>query len=273
MSSADTAFPKPFSKPRRWPAALLRFAMVASIVGLVLLLAAGPGYRLRLLPLIPALLGAALGFVLFVLAFISGAIGWLRARGSGPLPRGAAVLLGLAGLVSVFAIVFMVHASGAPPIHDITTDFDDPPAFKDVLAARMASGALNPADYRRIQDTNGEKLDVAAAQRSAYPDILPLVGSEPPATLIPLAVKAAHDLGWDVVATDPADGRLEATDTTRYFGFKDDIVVRIRATPSGSRIDVRSESRVGLGDAGANARRVAAYLADLRKLMAQVPAA
>jgi uncharacterized protein (DUF1499 family) len=272
MSIADTAMLKPLLEPARWPAALVRFAMVASIVGLVLLLAAGPGYRLRLVPLIPALLGAALGFVLFVLAFLSGAIGWLRARGGRPLPRGTAVLLVFAGIVSAFGIVFMVHASGAPPIHDITTDFDDPPAFAAVLAARTASGALNPADYRRLQETGGERLDVAAAQRSAYPDILPIETSQAPATLMPLAVKAAHDMGWDVVATDPADGRLEATDTTRYFGFKDDIVVRIRAMPSGSRIDVRSESRVGRGDAGANAHRLAKYLAALR-LIAHAPAA
>jgi hypothetical protein len=253
---------------------LVRVGIVASLAGFVLLAASGPGYRLHLLPLIPALLGAALGFVLCLLAFVIGGIGWLAARRAArPQSRGSTFILGLAALVSVFAVVFLVRARGAPPIHDITTDFDDPPSFSAVLEARWASGAQNTPYYRRMQDMGGKMLDVAAAQRGAYPGILPVDSSEAPAMLMPLAEKAARAMGWKIVAIDPADGRLEATDTTRYFGFKDDVVVRIRATPSGSRIDVRSESRVGLGDAGANAHRVSAYLARLRELIAQAPTA
>ncbi len=58
----------------------------------------------------------------------------------------------------------------------------------------------------------------------------------------------------------PGDGRLEATDRSAFFGFKDDVVVRVRASDAGSRLDVRSKSRVGLSDVGANARRVRAFL-------------
>lgn len=273
MSIVDTLSPTPYPKAARWPAVLVRVALVATIAGLVLLAAAGPGYRVRVLPLIPALLGAALGFLLCLLAFVIGGIGWLAARRSArPQYRGSALVLGLAALVSVFAVVFLVRARSAPPIHDITTDVDDPPPFSAVLEARAAGGAQNPPDYRRAQDMGGKMLDVAAAQRSAYPGIIPMDSAEPPAVLMPLAEKAARDMGWEVVAVDPTEGRLEATDTTRYFGFKDDVAVRIRATPSGSRIDVRSESRVGLGDAGTNAHRVSAYLAHLRELIAQASA-
>ena len=273
MSIAQSA-PAPFPQRARWPTVLVRSSAVAAIVGLLLLVVAGPGYRLRLLPLVPALLGTALGFVSFLLAFVIGGIGWLfRRRSARSLPRGTLFLLGLDALVSVFGIVFVVHASGAPPIHDITTDVDDPPAFKALLAARAATGAQNPPDYRRTEEVGGATLDVAAAQRKAYPGILPIDSAQPPAMLMPLAEKAARDMGWEVVAADPAQGLLEATATTRYFGFKDDIVVRIRARSSGGRIDVRSESRVGLGDSGANANRVSTYLDALRALIAHTSTA
>jgi uncharacterized protein (DUF1499 family) len=71
-------------------------------------------------------------------------------------------------------------------------------------------------------------------------------------------------MGWDVVAEAQADGRIEATDTTFWFGFKDDIVIRIRETATGSRLDIRSESRIGLSDIGVNARRVRAFLAAMQ---------
>ena len=63
----------------------------------------------------------------------------------------------------------------------------------------------------------------------------------------------------------PEEGRIEATDTTRFFGFKDDIVVRIRPVNGGARVDVRSKSRVGLGDAGTNAKRVREFLERMRR--------
>jgi uncharacterized protein (DUF1499 family) len=264
----------PQSKRARWPAVLVRVALVAAIIACILLIVAGPGYRLGLLPLVPALLATALGFVFFLLAFVIGGIGWLfRRRSARPLARGTTFMLGLDALVSVFGIVFVVHASGTPPIHDVTTDVDDPPAFKAVLAARAAGGAQNPPDYRRTQEVRGTMLDVAEAQRTAYPNLLPIDSSDAPATLMPLAEKAARDMGWEIVATDPTEGTVEATATTRYFGFKDDIVVRIRPVSSGARIDVRSESRVGLGDAGTNASRVSTYLAKLRAVIGQAPAA
>ena len=71
-------------------------------------------------------------------------------------------------------------------------------------------------------------------------------------------------MGWDLVASDPASGRIEATDTTFWFGFKDDIVIRVAAAPGGSRVDIRSLSRVGVSDVGTNAARIRKYLTALR---------
>jgi len=72
-------------------------------------------------------------------------------------------------------------------------------------------------------------------------------------------------MGWRVVSSAPAEGRLEASDTTRWFGFTDDIVVRVTAAPNGSRIDVRSASRVGRSDLGVNARRIRAFQGQVLK--------
>jgi len=107
---------------------------------------------------------------------------------------------------------------------------------------------------------------VAAQQRAAYPDLVPVVINASPAEAFRKVDQAAMALGWDVVARAPADGRLEAVDTSDWFGLQDDIVVRIRAEgASGSRIDIRSKSRVGQSDFGANARRIRAFIERLRR--------
>jgi uncharacterized protein (DUF1499 family) len=105
----------------------------------------------------------------------------------------------------------------------------------------------------------------ADQQKQAYPDIAPLVLALPPAAAFDRALAAAQAMGWTIVLADAAAGRIEASDRSRWFGFTDDIVVRI--TPEGpqSRIDVRSSSRYGRSDFGVNAARVRAYLAKLRE--------
>jgi uncharacterized protein (DUF1499 family) len=146
------------------------------------------------------------------------------------------------------------RASRVPAIHDVTTDTMQPPPFLAVLPLR--EGALNPVEY------GGP--DVAAKQKQAFPDIVPLTLDLPPARAFDRALAAARSMGWDLVASDPAGGRIEATDTTFWFGFKDDVVIRVTPQPNGSRVDVRSLSRVGGGDIGANAARVRKYLAALK---------
>ncbi len=164
----------------------------------------------------------------------------------------------LAGLV-LGAIVAAVPysqlraARSVPPIHDISTDLERPPPFVAILPLR--DGAPNTAAY------GGE--DIARQQRDAYPDIGPALVNVPPAEAFVLALAAAQALDWEIVAAVPDEGRIEATDRTFWFGFKDDVVVRIRAVDAGSRIDVRSVSRVGRSDIGTNARRVRRFLSRL----------
>jgi uncharacterized protein (DUF1499 family) len=163
----------------------------------------------------------------------------------------AALVLG-AG-IAYFPWHWMQTAGAVPPINDITTDTENPPAFVAVIPLR--AGAPVPAAY--------PGREVAAKQRGAYPDIRPLELALPPPAAFARALDAAKSAGWEIDAADAASGRIEATATTPWFGFRDDVVIRVTAIATGSRIDVRSVSRVGKSDLGTNARRVRAYLAEL----------
>ncbi len=179
----------------------------------------------------------------------------------------------------------LLSGRGIPSIHDITTDPDDPPQFSALLPLR--TGNVSPPEY--------DGPDTAGQQRRAYPDIQPLDLEVPVARALDEAAAVARELGWDVVAVDRARGLIEAVDTTFWFRFKDDIVVRVReftfrlkpeATGSGaavasgvgrknsgSRVDIRSKSRVGRGDLGANARRIRMFMARLAGRLKPAPGA
>jgi uncharacterized protein (DUF1499 family) len=150
-------------------------------------------------------------------------------------------------------LIIRNQAQGIPPIHDISTDTFDPPRFVALLPVRQQ--APNGADY------GGPAI--AAQQQKAYPEIKSLVVKSTPAETVQRAIDAARSLGWEVAASDAPAGRIEATATTAWFGFKDDIVIRVRPEGSGSRVDVRSVSRVGRSDLGTNAKRVREFLAKL----------
>ncbi len=227
----------------------------------VVAIAAGPlGHRAGLLPLgvaAPLLLAGVLTLLVWLVRRV---IATLRRRGTGFGNRQALA----AGLLSAGALgvplANILPALGAPPIHDITTDPDDPPGFAAVVPLRAA--APNPLEY------GGPQL--AAAQRAAYPDLMPLAVDSPPRAVLEAARSVAMELGWEIVAVDPAGGLLEATATTFWFGFEDDVAVRVRPAESGGAlVDVRSVSRVGVGDLGANANRVRAFLTRLQAALAR----
>src|SRR5262249_6414063 len=136
-----------------------------------------------------------------------------------------------------------------PPINDVTTDTQNPPAFVAVVPLRAAEHA-NSVAYP------GSKF--ADQQNQAYPDIAPLTLAQPPGAAFDSALGTAERLGWTIVAADPAAGRIEASERSRWFGFTDDIVIRVAAAGSGSRVDLRSSARLGRGDFGVNAARVRA---------------
>jgi hypothetical protein len=148
---------------------------------------------------------------------------------------------------------------GTPPIHDVSTDTVNPPEYVAVLPLR--ADAANTTVYGGSPDMTPERL--AQLQTEAFPDLKTLTIPEPPAQVFERALAAVDELGWELVAAVPEEGRIEATDTTFWFRFKDDIVIRIRPSGSGAAIDARSLSRVGIGDAGTNARRLRAFFAAL----------
>jgi uncharacterized protein (DUF1499 family) len=148
-----------------------------------------------------------------------------------------------------------------PPIHDVSTDTVDPPDYVAILPLR--ADAPNTTEYGGSPGMTRERL--AQLQTQAYPDVRTLVLDEQPEHVFEQALAAVSALGWDVVAAVPEAGRIEATDTTFWFRFKDDVVVRIRPGDNGGTVvDARSVSRVGGGDAGTNARRLRAFLEQLR---------
>jgi uncharacterized protein (DUF1499 family) len=169
-------------------------------------------------------------------------------------------ILALLGLVIggvLFAVPWhwMQSAKTLPPIHDITTDTENPPKFLAILPLRK--NASNPPDY------GGPAI--AAQQHRAYPDIRPLILSVQPAGAFEKALAVARGMGWNIVDANEAAGRIEAVATTFWFGFKDDIVIRIEKSGAGSRVDIRSVSRVGVSDIGTNAERIRKFLAGMRE--------
>jgi uncharacterized protein (DUF1499 family) len=163
-----------------------------------------------------------------------------------------ALLVGVAG-ASVPGY-YWYQGKNSPVMNDVSTDTANPPRF--VAAVPLREDARNSVEYGGAA--------VAALQKQHYPDIGPVLLNVPPPEAFARALAAAHAMGWAIIAEVPGELRIEATDTTLLFGFKDDIVVRVTPADSGSRVDVRSLSRVGRGDFGTNARRVQRYIEELR---------
>jgi len=224
-----------------------------------LALAAAPvAYRLDILSVRVALLtflrwGAYGGIAAAVVSLIGLVVTLARSREARRGTSLAAVSL-LVGVIVVAIPARYRLGPPTPPIHDITTDTQDPPEYVAVLPLR--ANAPNPTVY------GGEKI--ASQQHKAYPDIQRLRLDVPPPQAFERALATVREMGWELVADDAMAGRIEATDTTFWFGFKDDVVIRIRPANSGSRVDVRSLSRIGVGDAGTNAKRIRAYLDALK---------
>jgi len=139
-----------------------------------------------------------------------------------------------------------------PPIHDISTNRINPPEF--VAIAPLRADAPNTLVYGGSNNMTPEKLIEQTDQ--AYPDLVTQHYSDSVNVMFEKALAAVDDLGWELVAQDASAGRIEATDTTFWFRFKDDVVIKIDQQGSETAVDVRSVSRVGTGDVGANAIRM-----------------
>lgn len=240
---------------RRATAALATAGLVLALLAALALLLSGPGHRFGWWSFGTGFgiirLAAYGGIAAAVISAVALILAPLRGHRRGMLRALAGLVVGL--ITVGIPAYYLQQARSVPPIHDITTDTEDPPAFETILPLRAQ--APNPATY------GGEA--VARQQREHYPDLAPAEYPVDPQTAFDAALATARELGWTVVAMDDAAGRIEAIDRTFWFGFVDDVVIRVRPTAEGSRIDIRSVSRVGVGDVGTNAGRVRAFLVEL----------
>ena len=162
--------------------------------------------------------------------------------------------------ISLLPLIMMapqiVAAISVPPIHDISTDTQTPPSFVEAKLSRI--GAQNGPEYG---DPVWPAERLAAATLSAYPELRPINSSLDRSDAVEKSREVLQSMGLEIISVDFEAGRLEAVETSFWFGFKDDIVVRVQEVPNSNevRIDIRSKSRVGQSDLGVNAKRILAF--------------
>ncbi|MDE0442161.1 MAG: DUF1499 domain-containing protein [Gammaproteobacteria bacterium] len=229
---------------------LAKFVLFVGLIALAALPVGALGHRFGLLDLA---IGSALVFSGIVLATIVLVLGvatlifvYTRRRRADRMPA----LIGLAASVVVLVVTAPYYvALSLPMTNDVTTDRDDPPVFEQV-AAESAPGA-NLLDYTETE---------AQVQAEGYPDLVGVRESGGADVSFGKAVDVARALGWDVVSENAGTGLIEATATTFWFGFQDDVAIRVRREDNETVVDLRSASRVGLHDLGANAERIRAFV-------------
>jgi len=247
---------------------VIRIAMGLAILGPLIFALAGFGYRMGLFDLGLSLgtLSRKIGPLVLLIGLLTGIAGLVMAfvmkPRKGLVLAAIATIIPLAGLISLNGMKNKV--SKLPYIHDITTDTQDPPVFTDVIVKlRDTAKASNTLDYVGKKDP--KDVLVSVQQTKAYPDIRPVLRSEAPEIVYGEALSLIKQQGWAIHTEDPEAGLIEATDTTFWYGFKDDIIVRIRAAEGGGTIvDMRSVSRVGMSDIGANAERLSVLINGLK---------
>ena len=167
----------------------------------------------------------------------------------------------MALLLSTIAIAIPLSmlnkGRSVPPIHDISTDLVNPPEF--VAIAPLRADAPNPVEYAGVE--------VATQQRAAYPELQTLNYPQSKSELVEATKQVINNLGWQLVNIDADQGIVEATERTMWFGFKDDVIVRITDNGSKRLVDIRSKSRVGGSDLGKNAERIHGFIEELDSIL------
>ncbi len=230
-----------------------RWVLALAGLAVVILMLSGPGARFgvwdfrfgfQLMRWAVYLAGASAAIALIMLFF-------KQQRRTSKLALISALVL--AGLTVYVPWSQLQQARSLPRIHDISTDLVDVPPFVEI--APLRADAPNPVAY--------PGPEVAEQQQEAYPDIQTYRSSADAQTVFEASVAVAESMGWVVVSASEPEGRIEASDTTFWYGFIDDVVIRIRSDGDQTLVDVRSKSRVGLSDVGKNAQRIRAFLAEL----------
>jgi uncharacterized protein (DUF1499 family) len=237
-----------------WAPRLARWTRGLTLTGVVLGAAALVLARYDLVPKLAGFGGFVIGGLVALLAVLLGLVGALVGWRTASPPGGKTwlallVALGYAG----FIVSRPIAAEGVPPLHDVTTDLANPPAFEKLpLRADNLAGVETVENWRKLHS-------------AAYGQIQPVTIAKPVAEVTATAVRLAEGRGWTVAMQDPARGHVEATAAVSFIRFYDDVVLRITPTPDGqSRVDMRSVSRIGVSDFGVNAKRIEEFLAALQ---------
>jgi Protein of unknown function (DUF1499) len=255
-----------FTAPERrfdWQGTLIFLAGVGALLwGLLSALGTGWGFW----EYTSGLKGVTWSFFLGLGALLLGALfGWRARKAISPPPRTRRWAGMLAALVYVGWVgTFLFAALSVPAIHDVSTDLADPPSFRTLQLRADNLDNIPGADDEDMKGMTPRQRWVMVHQK-AYGDVRSVRINEPVPSVIAKAERLAKDRGWEVAIALPEEGRLEATETSAFFRFKDDVVLRVRPTDTGegSVVDMRSVSRVGVSDLGMNAKRVRSFLADL----------
>lgn len=247
---------EPVSRPALWSPRLAAFSLAVTLMSAGLL-------RFGWVDPASGLVALATGLGVAGLAIFSSLVAFVMIWREGRRGLGGAVRgLLLAVLILAWPAYHAVHALTLPPLTDISTDIDNPPSFSRSRAALEARDGRMPPDL---------PADARRVQRSAYARIAPLTLDVAPEEAYQLVRKAAANQGWRIVETSRpggrvGDGRLDAVARTFLLRLPDDVTVRVRPRADGARIDVRSVSRIGRHDLGANAARIRAFLDEVSAL-------
>ena len=227
-----------------------------SLIAFLLVALPAPLYRFGVVELGTAFTGFKFGLVAGIAALVLLAIQVLFKRKTVSIAS-AAIAVIFSAIAIALPLGMMTTAKNVPPIHDISTDLVNPPEF--VAIAPLRADAPNPVEYAGAE--------AAEQQRTAYPDLQTLTYSQSKSELVEASKQAIENLGWELVNTDADKGIVEATETTAWFGFKDDVVVRVTDNDSERLVDIRSKSRIGKSDLGKNAARIHALIDELDSVL------
>lgn len=235
--------------------------LLAAIIGAVGTGSGSFGFKIGLLLLVVGFLASSVGGLVAIIAFA-------RGRSSGAANRRTTLIaLAIALVFGGYFIAQLSTAMSVPPIHDVATDLADVPQFT-TLPVRADNLANIPSGGDAALAAMPPAARWQAIHRKAYGDITTLHLPLDTAKAMDRATRLVQARGWAIAKVDAASGTIEATDTSLFFRFKDDVIVRIRPDLSpagGASLDMRSVSRVGESDIGVNAKRIRAFLADMKK--------
>ena len=229
-----------------------------SLIAFLLVALPAPLYRFGVVELGTAFTGSKFGLVAGVVALVLLAIQVIFKRKTVSLAS-AAIAVIFSAIAIALPLGMMTTAKNVPPIHDISTDLVNPPQFAAI--APLRADAPNPVEYAGAE--------AAEQQRTAYPDLQTLTYSQSKPELVEASKQAVENLGWELVNTDADKGIVEATETTAWFGFKDDVIIRVTDNDSERLVDIRSKSRIGKSDLGKNAARIHALIEELDSVLSK----